>query len=1064
MNDISEVRRKELRHLRRRYVVFCFSALLWFTAPILISVTTFGCYTLIAGQTLKPSVAFTALALNELLRMPLDSLADMITNVLQSKVSLERVDKFLREEETQKYKYLNESRGPNDPQIGFKDASFSWESQNDIDQNPEVLNSSFMLRNLNTEFPVGKYTLIVGPTGSGKTSFLTALLGEMTRVSGRFFMPGSRNVDDLIPDSDGLVNSVAYCAQQAWLLNDTIRNNIVFNGKWDEARYNFVVKACALERDLGILKAGDLTEIGEKGIALSGGQRQRVSLARAMYSNAKHLILDDCLSAVDSHSAEWIFKNCIIGKFMKGRTRIMVSHNVHLALPQADKVIVIENGYISAQGSPEEVMRLGAVAKDDELLQENISMASSRMPSRAPTPEERTDIIEDQEGLDSDAKLAKKDEDKHKAALGKLVLEEERSEGSVNWSVYKSYFKEVGGRWYWVVLVSLYVLGELLGISSQWWLRHWARSTAESASRLGGLYFMPTRGDNSKWTIFRPTSTAGIIGEMSKNQDAIYYLGIYALLLLLSTVSIFARYGVTFYGSLNASKRLHDQLMLKMLRAPMRFFDSTPTGRIMNRFSKDMETIDQDISMNASMFAYDFMNILAVVVIVSVVTPEFLIIAALIVAIYYFIGAYYLRSSRELKRLESVTRSPIYQNFGQSLVGVATIRAYGRELLFVKQNLASIDKNNRPFFYNWVSNRWLSIRIDTIGALFLFSAATLVLLNVKHMDSGLAGISLSSAIQFQENMLWFVRLYAVSEMNMNSVERVEEYMKVESEKDSVIPENRPPLDWPNKGEIEIDNLQLRYAESQPLVIKNLSLHIPAACKVGIVGRTGAGKSTIATAFFRLLEPCGGKIIIDGVDITSIGLEDLRKSLTIIPQDPTLFQKTLRYNLDPFGIFSDNEIFKSLKAVNLVTDFELNSEDPESAVNPNIFRDLDSPISEGGGNISQGQRQLVCLARSLLKRTKVIIMDESTASVDTEIQNRIQNTVLEEYGDSTVLTIAHRLSTIISYDKILVLSDGKVAEYDSPANLLMLKDGIFADMCKVSGEFEMFKTMLLKKKA
>lgn len=455
-------------------------------------------------------------------------------------------------------------------------------------------------------------------------------------------------------------------------------------------------------------------------------------------------------------------------------------------------------------------------------------------------------------------------------------------------------------------------------------------------------------------------------------------------------------------------------------------------------------------------FVHDSLAIFAVVVLISVITPGFLIAGVVITLFYTVVGAFYVRSSRELKRLESVSRSPIYQHFGETLVGVTTIRAYGDELRFIRDNLAKIDTNNRPFYYLWACNRWLSIRIDLGGALVSFFAAVFVILNVDTLDAGLAGISLTYAITFTDHVLWVVRLYALNEMNMNSVERVSEYLNLDQEAPAEIENNHVPAGWPLKGEIDVKNLVLRYAPDLPAVIKNVTFKVDSGSKIGIVGRTGAGKSTIATAFFRLVEPTSGSITIDGVDITTMGLQELRRGLTIIPQDPTLFQRSLRFNLDPFEEHTDEDILKALQRVHLI-DAEAvknGSQDNSSEGNNeniNIFTNLETPIAEGGNNLSQGQRQLLCLARALLRLPKVIFMDESTASVDHLTDSKIQKTIRTNFKDSTILTIAHRLRSICDYDKILVLDQGAVVEYDHPY-ALMTRDSQFKEMCEHSGEF------------
>lgn len=453
-------------------------------------------------------------------------------------------------------------------------------------------------------------------------------------------------------------------------------------------------------------------------------------------------------------------------------------------------------------------------------------------------------------------------------------------------------------------------------------------------------------------------------------------------------------------------------------------------------------------------------SVIAIVVLITVITPGFLLAGIIISALYWLIGAFYLRASRDLKRIESIQRSPLYQHFGETLNGVSTIRAYGDERRFVRDNLAMIDAHNRPFFYLWACNRWLGFRVDIAGAFVSFFASVFVMLSVGKIDAGLAGLSLTYAITFTDNVLWVVRLYAMNEQNMNSVERVREYLQVEQEAPEIIENNRPPVTWPEQGSVVFQNYSTRYREDLDLVLRDVSFEIKPGQKVGIVGRTGAGKSSLTLALFRSLEADSGKILIDGIDISTIGLRDLRQSITMVPQDPTLFTGTIRSNLDPFGIHTDSEIFTALKQVQLISEIpdaaaSVPSE-TDGTTNKNIFLDLSSSVAESGNNLSQGQRQLVCLARALLRNPKVFIMDEATGSLDYETDTKIQETVAEM--KSTIITIAHRLKSVAAYNKIVVLDHGKVVEFGHPHELLKNMRGIFYGMCESSGELETLMDM------
>lgn len=1074
-DGVKEIRNKELSILRKRYILWSLAAGIWFISPILITIISFGSFILAQGGVLTAPVAFTSLALFNIMRSPMDQLADMLNNVLQAKVSVDRIEEFLGEAETSKYEQLGKTgRGPNSPAIGFEKATFSWESSNAA----TTSKSDFKLRDLEIAFKVGELNVVIGPTGAGKTSLLLALLGEMELIEGRVFLPSPLYREDVSPDPHtGLAETVAYCSQQAWLLNDTLRNNILFGCPFDKKRYEAVIEACALTRDLQILDAGDSTEIGEKGITLSGGQKQRVSLARAMYSNSKHLLLDDCLSAVDSHTALWIYEHCLTGPVCEGRTIILVSHNVALTIGQASHVIVMDNGRVAGQGTPSDLAAKGLLGTD-ELVASSAAQSASitrvqssvnvQNSSTAPAASELRKEIAKVAGSTSDSSSTDAEVDpdaNRKKTDGKLIEEETKSEGHVDSKVYITYMTSMGGLGFWLIMVATYIAAPSINILQSWWIKVW---TAQMVGSTGSFTlsmlskFSPStnaiQGFAYSNSFAALDNSTGVVTALESSEHSpIYYIGIYALIGVSYTLVGMYKDLISYLGGVNASRKIFNEMLDSVLQSKIRFFDSTPIGRIMNRFSKDIEAVDQDLAPVATGVVHCALAALSITLLIAFITPGFLIAGCFIAALYWAIGVLYLASSRELKRIDSITKSPIYQHFGETLSGVATIRAYGIGSSFVKDNLYKIDDNNRPFFYLWVANRWLSFRIDLAGALVAFSASAMVLLSMGHVNAGLAGLSLSYAISFSENVLWIVRLYAIMEMNMNSVERITEYMDVEKEAPAILPDSRPPVGWPSRGEIEVTDLSLRYAPELPLVIKNVTFKVECFNKIGIVGRTGAGKSTIITAFFRFLEADTGSIKIDGLDISTIGLKDLRENLAIIPQDPTLFIGTIRSNLDPFSQYSDEAIFEALRRVRLIKPDEatFSSHTPADGAHENLnqFKNLESAVTEGGGNLSQGQRQLICLARSLLKSPKVLLLDEATASIDYESDAQIQKTIREEFSQTTILTIAHRLRSIADYDKILVMDAGRAVEYAHPHELLMNTNSIFYSMCSNSGELD-----------
>ncbi|KAI4131960.1 MAG: hypothetical protein LQ338_000944 [Usnochroma carphineum] len=1098
---VNDKRRAELKALRRRYILWTAAATVWFGVPLLITFFSFMMYTLVEKKPLVPSVAFTALSLFSILRIPLDQLADMVARVQECKVSVDRVEEFLNEDETEKYDQLSKNgKDPNgDTLIGFDSATLTWGGKNTAESSDS---KAFRMIDLNIRFSIGKLNLVVGPTGSGKTSLLMALLGEMTKLQGTVYLPGGLSNEDLLEDPDtGLTESVAYCAQQAWLVNDTIKQNILFASPLDEPRYQAVIAACALERDLQILDAGDQTLVGEKGITLSGGQKQRISLARALYCNSRHILLDDCLSAVDSHTAKHIFEQCIRGPLMVGRTCILVTHNTALCLPAAEHVVYLKNGKVAAQGSPDEVVATGVLGE-----QEAASRPSSKIGTRAQSRVPSAELLEDEakKPVNGHVKKAngkmngsahKDHADSTKQAQDANTRTEEKAEGGVKKDVLKLYLAAMGPWYYWVLAIATFTIQQFGSVLPNVWIRQWANSYEVRNAQITNTMRLSSRNDyvlgasNSfsasclsggtcSWNLplLSKPADVGIASASTDEVNVTYYLGIYAVLALLYVLISMFREALIFWGSLVASWKLHQRLLEAVTRAKFKFFDSTPLGQIMNRFSKDVEAIDQEVAPIAVGVVGCLTSVVTIIILISVITPGFLIAGIFITAIYFGIGSFYIRASVGLKRLESVQKSPLYQQFGETLSGITTIRAYGHERRFIRDNLSRVDKHNRPYIYLWATNRWLAFRVDITGALVSFFAGVFIILRIKTIDAGAAGLSMTYAVMFSENILWLVRLYSINEQNMNSVERVKEYMDVEQESEAIKPDARPPGNWPSHGAIEFINYSTKYRSDLDPVLKNLTFKIQPNERVGIVGRTGAGKSSLALALFRGLEAVEGKIVIDDIDIGLIGLQDLRESITIVPQDPTLFTGTIRSNLDPFGLFTDEEIFNTLRKVQLIggptqgppnpppvearedrdegTDrnLTLSKTFTNTRENTNIFESLSSPVSESGSNLSQGQRQLLCLARALLKAPKVLLMDEATASIDYATDSKIQET-LREVKDSTIITIAHRLQTIIDYDKVLVLDKGRLVEYGPPWELISQEGGIFQGMCEMSGDLD-----------
>ena len=788
---VDEKRATELRHLRNRYILWSFAATIWYGAPLIIAFLSFLIYTAVERKELIPSVAFTALSLFSILRVPLDQLADMLAHVQESKVSVDRVEEFLNEEETEKYSQLRQQSPDDNGQsiIGLRHATCTWGGRAATDRNK----SAFTLVDMDVTFRTGQLNIIAGPTGCGKTSLLMALLGEMTLLNGEVLLPGGYNREDLRPDSEtGLTESVAYCAQQAWLVNDNIKQNILFASPMDESRYKEVIAACSLERDLEILYAGDETLVGEKGIALSGGQKQRISLARALYSNSRHVLLDDCLSAVDSHTAKWIFDHCVMGPLMYNRTCILVTHNIALCVPRAEHVVVLDNGRLVAQGSPEQVISLGALGDDIQKSKPG-STINSRVQSQMLGELDAVEVAPHYKvpsGTTNGSANRKTLQSKGGNDNGTGTDQTEaKAVGGVKLRVIQLFLIAMGPWYYWLVAMILFAAQQLSSVATNVWIRNWANSyhtaqfgAAQYRNTSASVGLVTARGNpyatkcfstgtclwsfpfSSSKPAIKPYSAAFSSSEV----NLAYYLAIYASLILGYMLISILREGTSFYGSLTASREIHRRLLKSVSRAKFSFFDSTPLGQIMNRFSKDLEAVDQEVAPIALSMINCLASVITIVILISVITPWFLIAGVFITALYVVIGRFYIRASRDLKRLESVQRSPLYQQFGETLSGITTIRAYGDEHRFVRENLHRVNTHSRPFIYLWSINRWLACRVDVAGALVSFFAGCFVVLNAQKIDPGAAGLSLIYAVTFTENILWLVRLYGANEQNMNS--------------------------------------------------------------------------------------------------------------------------------------------------------------------------------------------------------------------------------------------------------------------------------------------------------
>ncbi|KAJ1996036.1 hypothetical protein GGI26_000617 [Coemansia sp. RSA 1358] len=1182
---VEERRENQLQYQWKVYMFMTLISAVGLIGPMLILIITFSVYVVGFGNKLTAEVAFTAISVFQLMRVVLERMPGFFSWATNAAVSLKRIDLYLHQPQVQSLEKRVHASTENytaaSDALGFESAYLEWEVSGDYNNNAKTMDSTptsislpstnigtpdighkcdggqpteetplltaqlqtpsasspsssstsldiqgdivaFSLKDIDVQFPIGELSIVAGPTGSGKSSLLSALIGEMTLTRGRVLLPtvdaraiaanDTKYKDVINLSGEGLViRDIAYVAQESWLRNATIRENILFGEPYDKNRYEEVLRVCALKPDLRILKAGDMTEIGERGVTLSGGQKQRVALARAIYSSRRILLIDDCLSAVDAHTGKHILMECLLSKtyLMQGRTCVLVTHHLSMCLPFAQYLLIMHEGRIAIKGSPEELQEQGILAKMiAELETAKRSLKADRQKSYSRS---RSRSIEKKQALarrenkgkvvdnaiysiaDYSRKNAsteknlvqhindRKSEDEYNAerllhiaeqrgfnpgsdlsALhGTLIEEEEREEGHVKFDVWQTYLSACGSEKFWVTSLLMLVFCQAVVVLQDYWVRLWVASTNGVGAATTATRSVPS---------FALTLSDQLEMANREHHTSAYWLGVYVFVGLVSVVVRTVQKYHVFSGALNASRIIHTKLLGSVIHATPRFFDSTPFGRIINRFSREMLAIDERTMDLILWWASDCVAVVSVFAIIMAVTPMYIFIAAIVVSIYVAIGYYYLNSSRELKRLESNSMSPLLSLFSELILGVSTIRAFSVKHYYLKEAINQINTQNRPFYMVWSASRWLEVRINFVSAVVSFTCALFILFNLEWIDAGLAGFALMYSLTFSERMMYVIRNFSDNELNMNAVERIMQYMDVEQEAPlHSNPRHSPPARWPESGTLHIKNLEVEYVPGVP-VLHKISLSVSHGEKIGVVGRTGSGKSTLALALLRFIEASKGRVVLDGINIAKIGLEDLRRNVTIIPQDPVLFNGTIRFNLDPFNEYPDEILWDALRRTFLVLERNsqfnnaeirvvegangIDNEAPMLERMSGIFTSLDADIKENGQNLSLGQRQLVALARALVRRSRLIIMDEATASVDFDTDDRIQRTIRgHEFTDSTLFCVAHRLRTIIDYDRVLVLDKGNIAEFDTPQNLLQNKGGIFRNMCENSGEYD-----------
>ncbi|KAJ8918453.1 hypothetical protein NQ315_008150 [Exocentrus adspersus] len=959
----------------------------------------------LTGNTLNATYAYTVASFYSILRTCVTMFfPQAITQLAEANVSVNRLQKFLLFDELEveasndipKYKKLVENGVNSTVRLGevstsvgihLKNASVKW-----IQSLPDNT-----LEDITFEANSNQLVAVVGTVGGGKTTLLHAVLGELPAQNGTIDVKGT----------------ISYASQEPWLFGGSVRQNIIFGQEFNQKKYDEVIRVCALERDMTLFPHGDRTLVGNRGVTLSGGQRARINLARAVYKDADIYLLDDPLSAVDTHVGKQLFDDCICG-YLKGKCVVLVTHQLQY-LRNVNKIYLIESGRVAASGTYSELK--ATESKFTQLL--------------ADSEEENEDIRRKSKLLE---KKEKEDDDKEAPTQEK----EERGSGTISWLVYKSYLK-AGGGYLKVGLLSLaFVVSQITASSTDYFVSIW--SNIEQWRSENNIDVDNTFGNDS---YVNATNNSLLVNEEQSSQ---YFwskiltdrnsLVIYSCLACSTMVLTVLRSISYFRFSMTASTRLHNSMFNKTIFAPMRFFNTNPIGRILNRFSKDIGAVDETLPITFIDTIQIGLTVLAISLVIGSLNPWIFLPTVIILIIFYCIRLIFLATSRDVKRVEAVTRSPIYTHLSASLQGLTTIRAFGAQNILKVEFDNYQDKYSAAYFMFLSANRTFGFWLDFHCIIY----TGLVIISILFIESetfgGNVGLALTQSMNLMGMFQWGMRQWSELENQMTSVERVYEYTNLEPEVDRDAKET--PKYWPENGGIRFIKLCLRYLPEEPYVLKDLTFEIKPKEKVGVVGRTGAGKSSLIAALFRLTET-DGKIEIDGVNTKEIPLNVLRSKISIIPQEPVLFSGTLRKNLDPFDEYNDDVLWNALDEVELKN------------VVSDLPSGLDSKMSEGGSNFSVGQRQLLCLARAVIRNNKILVMDEATANVDPHTDGLIQRTIRRKFADCTVLTIAHRLQTIMDSDKVLVMDAGRVAEFDHPHILLQNHNGIFTKLVAQVGK-------------